>query len=173
MIPNQIEVNRTAARRAIAVKRFAFPTLVYDEQKISNPDSLDTAGAKIALSQNAQSIDTVIKYLNPANISSDAEKLQAELINLSRELEGAGDAATGQVDPTKASGESIKAARDAAAVPLNEQIASYKQFVEDIALLWYKNVGCLFPQGLQVEYTDNGETVSDTIPAETLQGLEY
>lgn len=172
LIPNQIEVNRTAARRAIVTKRFAFPSMVYDETKIANPDQLGTAGSTIAVTGGVQAVDNAIKYLNPAQISTDAEKLQGELIDRSRELEGAGDAATGQVDPTKASGESIKAARDAAAVPLNEQIAAYKQFVEDIALMWYKMWVAYSPQGLQVSFTEDGETVSQTIPAEILKGLD-
>lgn len=172
LIPNQLEINRTAARRAIVAKRFAFPALVYDEQKVTDPDALNTAGAVVAVKGAVQNLDTAVKYLNPASMSTDAEKLQAELIQLTRELEGAGDAATGQVDPTKASGESIKAARDAAAVPLNEQIAAYKQFVEDVALMWYKMWVAYSPNGLEITYTDNGQQISEVIQAEVLKGLD-
>lgn len=173
LIPNQLEVNKTAARRAIAVKRFAFPTMAYDAQKITNIDKLSTVGATISIDGlNGNSIDSVIQYLNPAPISSDAEKLQNETIDRTRELEGASDAATGQIDPTQASGEAIKAARDQAAIPLNEQIAAYKQFVEDIALLWYKLWVVYSPQGLQISYDDNGEQASEVIPADVLQGLD-
>lgn len=152
MIPNQLEVNKTAARRAIAVKRVAYPVLVYDGDKIGNPKKLSEAGASIEIKNMGQNrIDQMISYLNPASISGDAEKLQSEFINVTRDLEGAGDAATGQVDPTKASGEAIKAARDQAAVPLNEQIANYKQFVEDLALMWYKLWVAYDWQSIEVE----------------------
>ena len=57
-------------------------------------------------------------------IGGDAAALQGELVVMSRELEGASDAATGQVDPTRASGEAIKAARDQSAMNLNEQTAA-------------------------------------------------
>lgn len=173
MIPNQLEVNKTAARRAIAVKRFAFPTLAYDSQKVTDVDKLSTVGASIAVDNLAgNGINTVIQYLNPTQISSDAEKLQNETVDRTRELEGASDAATGQVDPTQTSGEAIKAARDQAAIPLNEQIASYKQFVEDIALLWYKLWVVYSPQGLQIDYKEDGQQFSQTIPAEILRGLD-
>lgn len=169
MIPNQLEVNKTAARRAIAVKRVAYPILAYDSDKVNNPQRLTEAGASIAVKNMGQNpIGQIISYLNPAPISADAEKLQSEFINVTRDLEGAGDAATGQVDPTKASGEAIKAARDQAAVPLNEQIAAYKQFVEDLALMWYKLWVAYRPEGLQVEQ----EGVTQTIPQEQLRGLD-
>ena len=38
----------------------------------------------------------------------------------------------GQIDPTQASGTAIIATRDQAALPLNEQVARYRQFVEDV-----------------------------------------
>lgn len=148
LIANQQEVNRTAARRVLAVKRFSFPTLAYDKTAISNIDSLSQIGASIAI-DNARDnpIDRIIQYLNPAPIAGDAERLQSELMNLSRDLEGAGDAATGVIDPTRASGEAIKAARDQAAIPLNEQASLYRRFVELVAQIWL---------GLWIAYGSNG-----------------
>ena len=139
LIPNQIEVNRTLARRAICVKRYSFPTVVYDQDKLLAPEKLGVVGASIGVKNlNANPVGSFVQYLSPAPISGDAANLQAELVGTSRELEGAGEAATGQVDPTKASGEAIKAARDQSAISLNEQSAAYKQFVEDLAMIWYK-----------------------------------
>ncbi len=137
MIPNQIEVNKTAARRAVAVKRFAFPTLVYDGSRIENVEKLGEVGANIKVNGlMGNPINTIIGYLNPASTSTDASRLQSELLELTRSLEGASETAIGAIDPTKASGEAIKAARDQSAIPLNEQIASYRQFVEDLAKVW-------------------------------------
>lgn len=111
LIPNQIEVNRTLARRAICVKRYSFPTVVYDQDKLLAPEKLGVVGQSIGVKNlNANPVGSFVQYLSPAPISGDAANLQAELVGTSRELEGAGEAATGQVDPTKASGEAIKAA---------------------------------------------------------------
>ena len=106
-----------------------------------------------------------MQYLSPAPISGDAANLQAELVGTSRELEGAGEAATGQVDPTKASGEAIKAARDQSAISLNEQSAAYKQFVEDLAMIWYK---------LWVAYSVRGLRLADgtLLPHAELEALD-
>lgn len=139
LIPNQIEVNKTLARRAICAKRFSFPTKVVDVDKISNADALDQVGATVEMHNLAGNpISSYVGYITPVGIGTDAPNLQAELVSMSRELEGASDAATGSVDPTKASGEAIKAARDQSALTLNEQSAFYKQFVEDIATVWCK-----------------------------------
>ena len=67
-----------------------------------------------------------------------------------RELAGAGNAALGQVNPEQASGAAIIAARDQAALPLNEQIADFRQFIEDVAAIWFElwAVCCPVPLGL-------------------------
>ena len=166
LIPNQIEVNRTLARRAICVKRYSFPTVVYDQDKLLAPEKLGVVGASIGVKNlNANPVGSFVQYLSPAPISGDAANLQAELVGTSRELEGAGEAATGQVDPTKASGEAIKAARDQSAISLNEQSAAYKQFVEDLAMIWYK---------LWVAYSVRGLRLADgtLLPHAELEALD-
>ena len=79
----------------------------------------------------------MIGYINAANISSDADKLFADLITQTRELAGAGDFAVGNIDPQRSSGSAIIAIRDQAQIPLNEQINTFQQTVEDIALMWF------------------------------------
>jgi len=48
-IPNQVEYNKTLARRAVKVMETAYPKMVYNESMIDNPDELDNVGAKIAI----------------------------------------------------------------------------------------------------------------------------
>jgi hypothetical protein len=52
---------------------------------------------------------------------------------VTRELAGAGDTATGQVNPESASGRAILAVQQASQAPMTEQKESYKNFIEDIA----------------------------------------
>ncbi len=152
LIENQIEVNKTATRRALITKKFAYPTLVYDKDRVSKIENLDSIGGLIGVKNQVQNpINTLIDYLKPVSISPDAQYLQNELINLTRELEGAGDAATGQIDPTKASGEAIKAARDQSAVPLNEHISAFKQFLEDTAMIWKNMLYVYSPNSILLE----------------------
>lgn len=161
MIANQLEVNKTAARRVVAVKRYSYPTLAYSSGKVQNIDELSKIGASIAVDNMAETpISALIQYLNPIPISSDAQILQTELMRVTRELEGAGEATTGQIDPTRASGEAIKAARDQSAVSLNEQMAAYSQFVEDIAVIWYKLWTAYAAGGIRIKKGDKSEYIS-------------
>ena len=151
LIPNQIEVNRTLARRAISVKRFSFPTAVYDQDRLTNPDALGRVGASLKVKNLAGSpLSALVQYLTPVGVGADAAALQSELVTLSRELEGASDAATGQVDPTRASGEAIKAARDQSALVLNEQTAAYREMIERLARIWLELWAVYAGEGLAV-----------------------
>lgn len=174
LIPNQLEVNKTLARRSISIQQNAFGKLAYDEQAITNPQDLDVVGAKIAIKNgSAQNINNMIAYLQPSTMSPDAKNFCDEIVDRSKDLAGAGDSATGDIDPTQASGTAIIAVRDQAALPLNEQIATYKQFVEDLALLWFDIWVAYNPNGLTIEIEDdkNGE-VGYEIPVDVLESMK-
>lgn len=175
LIANQIELNKTLARRAIAIKQCAFPKIAYLESAVANPDQIDVVGAKIGIRDgNAQNIQNLISYLNPSVVSPDARNFTDELITLTKELAGAGDAATGQIDPTQASGTAIIATRDQAALPLNEQVARYRQFVEDVAVLWYDIWKAYNPDGLKIESEDEmGNETTQVIPSEVLDNMMF
>lgn len=157
LIPNQLEVNKTLARMVITIKQGAFPRLAYAKDMIVNPADLDKVGGKIAVKgSNVNRVNDLLSFVNPSPLSPDARNLVNELVAQSRELAGAGDAATGSIDPTQASGTAIIAVRDQTALPLNEQLARFRQFVEDMALLWYDLWIAYNPNGIEVE-TDEGE----------------
>jgi hypothetical protein len=173
LIPNQIEHNRTLARRSVAVKLCAYPRLVYASGMIENKESLDVAGAKIEVrGEIDKAINSIVGYISPAGMSPDAKALSEDLVTGTKDLEGASDAAVGQVNPEKASGAAIAAVRDQAALPLNEQVAAYRQFVEDIALLWYDLWAAYKPNGFIVDYEEGGERLEASVTAEDLEALK-
>lgn len=139
LIPNQIEINKTATRRALAVKMVAFPKLVANTKYISNTKALSKVGTTIEVNElNADDVNKVVNYLRPTSISPDAYNLQKELQEETQNLAGASDTATGNVDPTKAAGKAILAVQQASQQPINEQIEAYKDFIEDIARIWFE-----------------------------------
>lgn len=138
LIPNQLETNKTAMRRAVTVKNTAYPQKIANMDKISNPAAIDTVGGTIKIRGGA-SVDDVAKifaHVNPAQMSSDVEKLQNELIQSTRELAGAGEIVTGDVNPENASGRAILAVQQASMQPLTEHLLYVKGFVEDLARIW-------------------------------------
>lgn len=179
IIPNQIEINKIDARRAVAVKIGAFQKLVYNSDLVGNPKALNTVGGAIEI-KGGLGIDDVRKavgYLNPSSMSSDAGNLSAEMKTNTRDLEGAGDVATGNVDPTQASGRAILAVQQASQQPLGEQVENYKTFVEDVARIWFDMWKAYEVKGMSIMYEQKdseGNIVEEPgiIPYETLQQLE-
>ena len=168
LIHNQREINKTATRRAIAVKIGAYPKLVADTKYVVNPSALNEVGSVVKLDDmRADDVNKVISYLRPAQMSSDAYNLQADLINSTKELAGAGDTATGNIDPTQASGKAILAVQQAQQQPLNEQVENYKYFLEDCARIIFELIKVYYVDGLTL-YT-NEESINNLGQTERIE----
>lgn len=151
LIENQREINKTATRRAIAVKLGAYPKLVVASDFVKNKESFSQVGSTIEVNgQKADDVRSLVTYLNPAQISPDAYNLQNDLISSTRELAGAGDTATGQIDPERSSGKAILAIQQASQQPINEQLDNFKYFLEDCAKIMYELIKVYFSQGLKI-----------------------
>lgn len=179
LIPNQIEVNRTEVRRVLTVKYQAYPQKVVDISKISNPSALNTVGGTIKVSgSTVDDVHKIIGTIPPAQMSPDVKQLQDDLITVTRELAGAGDTATGQVNPESASGRAILAVQQASQAPMTEQKESYKNFIEDLARIWleYLIVHAVDGVNLEEKVTDpnTGEetVVLVNVPQTALEQLQ-
>lgn len=177
-IDTQIEVNKTATRRAFIGKMISYPHTVINKNKIDNPQDLNKVGSTIYV--NDSSTDDVSKFFKittPGQISPDIANLQNELIRTCRELAGAGDIATGQIKPDEASGKAILAVQRASEQPLDEQSSSAKQFIEDIGLIIFDMLKT-YSESLVVidENTDpvSGDVNEDVleIPKSVLEALQ-
>ncbi len=146
LIQNQIEVNRNLARRIINAKMTAYSRLVYATDKIDNPEALGEVGSAIAVNDSSiADVQDAVGYVTPSPMSGDAKIICDEMIATTRELAGAGNALTGNIDPNMASGAAIIAVRDQAQLPLNENLAAYRVFVEEVARVWLALWICYFP----------------------------
>lgn len=179
LIPNQIEVNRTEVRRVLTVKYQAYPQKVVDTSKIANPDALNRVGSVIRTNgQPVEDVHKVVGSLPPATMSPDVRQLQQDLIAVTRDLSGAGDIATGAVNPETASGRAILAVQQASQAPMTEQREGYKNFLEDVARIWLEYLIAYSADGLplediQVDPTTGEEQVQIlTVPQVTLEQLK-
>lgn len=137
--PNQIEINKTIMRRLITVKNTAYPQKVINEDAISNVQDVNRVGATVRFKDvGGLRASDVFMMTNPAQMSTDAEKVQAELINLSKDLSNVSEATTGNLDPSSASGRAILAVQQAQNQPLTVQVIGLKKFIEDIARIWFE-----------------------------------
>lgn len=178
LIPNQIEVNRTEMRRVLTVKDQAYPKMVANVNNIVNTAELTRVGGVIKI--NSATVDDVHKTvgtLPPAQMSPDVKMLVDDLINVTRDLAGAGDTATGQVDPESASGRAILAVQQASQAPMTEQKEAFKDFIEDLAKIWLEYLIVYSIDGVMLEEkvtNANGEevTIMTNVPQSALEQLQ-
>jgi hypothetical protein len=168
LIPNQIEVNKTEMRRIITVKQQAYPMKVAAKDKIVNPAAVNTVGGVIWT--NSATVDDVHKIVGtipPAQMSPDVVQLQQDLIQVTRDLAGAGDTATGNVNPEDASGRAILAVQNASQQPVTEQKEKLKTLVEDCSRIDYEYLVAYSDNGVEMEQTINdpvtGQEVTQTV----------
>lgn len=179
LIPNQIEVNRTEMRRVITVKQQAYPRQVVNKSKVANVSALNRIGGIIETEdQTVDDVHKIVGTLTPAQMSPDVKQLQEDLIQVTRDLAGAGDVATGQINPEDASGRAILAVSQASQAPMTEQKESCKNTIEDQGRIILEFLIVNSPDGIQME-----EEVEDpmtgqkyiqlvTVPQVTLQQLQ-
>lgn len=180
LIPNQLETNKILMRSALVVKLTAYQTKVVNKDKISNPSDVNKVGATLFTKNGMQveDVQKIVGYIPPAQMSPDVEKLRNELISSTRELAGAGDIATGDVNPESASGRAILAVQQASQQPLVEQLSSLKSFIEDLARIWLDHITTYSQDGITLEKEvkddltgeDNIELVN--VPYTVLQELQ-
>ena len=179
LIPNQIEVNKTLMRRLITVKQTAYPQKVVNMDKIQNPNAINEVGGilKTKGGMSVEDVSKIFSVVNPSQMSPDVEKLQNELISQSRELAGAGDIATGDVNPEDASGKAILAVQQAAQQPLIEQLSGLKDLIESMARIWLDMWTVYSEEGITLEeevQDENGQeyTVPFKVDQVTLEELQ-
>ena len=151
LIPNQILINKTLARRSMTTQNTAYPRMAYDETMISNPDDLMKVGMPIAVSSGgAQSVSQAVSYLNPASHSPEPKQLTDDLLEITQELSGSGDTTMGNIDLQRVAASAIVAVNDKAESMHDETVANLELFVEDMANLWVELWQVFSPDGLTV-----------------------
>ena len=179
IIPAQIEVNKTSMRRLLTAKNIAYPQKVYNKDKVSNPEAINTVGGVIEVEgMDVDDVRKIFSTTSPAQMSPDVRELQQELISTTRELANASDTATGQVNPEAASGRARLAVQQASEQPLDDQNVALNTMLEDVARIWMDMWRVNNADGLQMEdlqtnpMTGEDEIVVENIPSSVLEELK-
>ena len=160
LIPNQIENNKTLMRRLITIKTTAYQQKVVNADKISNVKDINKIGSiLVANGFDTQDVSKLISYIQPAQMSPDVDKMFNEMISLTRDLAGAGDIASGNINPETASGKAILAVQNASKQPLNEHLANLKDYIEDLSRIWFDMQSVYAKDSLELEEEYFDETL--------------
>ena len=151
LIPNQILINKTLARRSMTTKNTAYPRMAYDSTIVANPDDLMKVGMPIEVTAGgAQSVNQAVSYLNPATASGEPKSLMDDIIEITQELSGSGDTTMGNIDLQRVAASAIVAVNDQAQSMHDDTVANLQLFVEDMANLWVELWQVFSPNGMTV-----------------------
>lgn len=171
LIPNQLETNKTAMRRALTTKNISYPQKVVNEDSIVNIQDVNKVGSTIRFRDkgNFRASD-VFMNTTPGQMGRDSAELQSELITLSKDLNNVSESTTGNINPESASGRAILAVQQAQNQPLTDQLIGLKSFIEDIARIWFEMWKVNAEDGLVIDYDrpdENGENQTEKIEIPT------
>ncbi len=179
LIPNQLETNKIAMRRAITSKSISYPQKVVNIDAIQDLSSVNKIGGVVKFKDmGATKASDVFMITQPGQMGPDSEKLENELITLSRDLNNAGDATTGNINPESASGRAILAVQNAQNQPLSDQLVGLKSFLEDTARIWFDMWKTYANKGLIIEVENKNSITGESnmelqqVPNYILEALE-
>lgn len=165
MIPNQIEINRTASMIARWVKIHGFPKVLYDKSRINSW----TNDFSMAMPVNGD-ITNAANYMQPAQISAAVMQFMTWFIQVTKEMAGANESALGESAPTNTS--AIIVNSKSATIPLNSVKRRFINYIEDVGLIWldfWLTKYAKYPDKLLTIKRDN-KTVVVPFDATKLQG---
>lgn len=131
MIPNQLYVNRSYCMLMKHMQDTAFSKVIYDKTRI--PEWTGEPGVAIGAHGGGNLADAV-SVVGCGELSDGYAELSREVIELTRELHGATDAALGNVDPKNSS--AILAAKESAIGILRGSVSLLASAIEDQAKIW-------------------------------------
>lgn len=151
LIPNQLLINKTLARRSMTTQNTAYPRVAYSSQYVQNPDDLMKVGMPIEINGgDAMSVNQAVSYLNPAQSNDEPKRLTDDLLEITQELSGSGDTTMGNIDLQRVAASAIVAVNDQAQSMHDDTVANLQLFVEDMANLWVELWQVFNPNGMTI-----------------------
>lgn len=135
LIPNQKAINLLVAMQILSVQLTGWPKLVYRSDAIDPSKVTNTPGEMIE-DRSAPGMGDGVKYMNPGNISGAAANLVEQILNYTRQMTGANDAATGNMSSADLNATAIMLLQKAAGIPIESIKRRFYNVVEDIGRIW-------------------------------------
>jgi hypothetical protein len=129
LIPNQISINQLFAMIIYHMRMTAFGKVIYDKAKIAAWNN--AIGAAVGVEGEVTGAVQQISYGQMNNMVIEVFR---EAISQTKDLNGANDAALGNIDPKNQG--AIIAVQKASQIPLQNISDALYQFVEDLGLVW-------------------------------------
>jgi hypothetical protein len=138
-IANQKVANYQAAARHLHAMLMGIPKVIVNKNFVKGFTNTVGGIHMVDVPENMD-ISTLIRYVQPTQMTFDVDKSIDDSINRSKSLLGGNQALLGESNPDNF--RAIMAQQKQAGIPLESVIRRYKQYIEDVALIWqdyYKN----------------------------------
>ena len=168
IIPNQIAINKMFAMVIYHLMLTAFPTAVYDADRIEG--WTNEIGAQIPVTNlQGDSIRNIAGYLEPATMSGQIMQAIELAMQYTKETLGVGDASLGNVTMNNAT--AIIAIQKSAAVPLENVKAAFYEAVEDSGRIIIDMMGTYYGIRPVVIRGQNNERTVEMFDFRTLKDM--
>ena len=168
IIPNQIAINKMFAMVIYHLMLTAFPTAVYDADRIEG--WTNEIGAQIPVTNlQGDSIRNIAGYLEPATMSGQIMSAIELAMQYTKETLGVGDASLGNVTMNNAT--AIIAIQKSAAVPLENVKAAFYEFVEDCGRIIIDMMASFYGIRPVVVTGPNNERTVESFDFKTLKNM--
>jgi hypothetical protein len=165
LIPNQKFINRAYALAMKHMTDTAFSKVVYDKSKI--PEWSNGVGEAIA-AVGGGNISDAVSVVGVGEMQDGYMELIESAIKETKELTGATESALGNIDARNTS--AILALQETSRITLEQARTAFHQCIEDMANIWIDMMCAYYPNTRLLPYTENGESVAESVDYEMLRG---
>ena len=129
LIPNQIAVNKLLAMIIKSVMSTAFPTMVYNMDRLNAPTNKIGQAIGVSLAPG-ESLRDMVAYLETGQVNANIINVVDAIISYTKDMLGINDAAVGNVNPNNTS--AIALAEKLTSVPLENVRSNLYEFTEQV-----------------------------------------
>ncbi len=152
IVPNQILVNQLAANIAIYMKSTAFGKVIYDKTKIAGWDNRVTGAIGVE-----GEVAGAVQQIQPGQMNNMVMTFFEKVVQLTKDIAGANDAALGNVDPKNTS--AIIAVQKQSSIPLEAVKDRLYQLIEDLGYIWLDFMLNKYEVTRKISYMQNDKTM--------------
>lgn len=142
ILPNQIFINRMFAMVMYHLMMTAFPKAVYNADAIAIWDNAVGDAIPVTGVGFETNLKNIASYLEPSQMSTQIVQVIEMVMQYTKEMLGASDAALGEIDPKNTS--AIIAVQKSSAIPLENPKANLYEWVEDIGHILFDMMGTYY-----------------------------
>lgn len=160
VIENQRSINFMIAMALLSGQLTGWPKMAIDPMRVDKRKITNTPGEIVEVKNAEQGISTAIQYLNPGNISPHVMNLVSEVINLTRSMTSANDAATGESPGANMSAAALIQLQRANGVPIESVKRRFYKCMKDVGRIWeeFFKVKYNLPREIKVKDDDGEDT---------------